>query len=178
MEGEESGMFGDHRLPTLDTAIWVDEESENISHSFYEKPTCPNVLIQKTTALSESSIRATLVQEVVRRLKNCSECLSVEEKQGILSVFCQKAVNSGHSVRSVQYILVHGLTRYNDLVENSKRRHTDPLFKPLHCDKRFDCHGRKLGKLLAKTGWYNESDVKVSRMYKSYNFRAHSGHKN
>ena len=41
-EGEEGGMFCNSRLPTLDTEIWVDEKSEKIMNSFFEKPTCPN----------------------------------------------------------------------------------------------------------------------------------------
>ena len=30
MEGEESGMVGDNRVPTLYTALWVDESTELI----------------------------------------------------------------------------------------------------------------------------------------------------
>ena len=111
-EGEESGMFCNSRLPTLDTEIWLDEKTELIKNSFYEKPTCPNRVIQKETALSESSIRSSLTQETVRRLRNCSIELPIEEKQEILSVFAQKMRNSGHSVSSIQYILVHGVTKY------------------------------------------------------------------
>ena len=36
------------------------------------------------TALSETSIRSSLTQESIRRLKNCSEDLTLSEKQVIL----------------------------------------------------------------------------------------------
>ena len=88
-EGEEGGMFYNGRLPTLDLEIWVDEGSGKILHSFFEKPTCPNKVVQRDTALASSSIRATLTQETVRRLKNCSVDVPAEEKQEILSVFSQ-----------------------------------------------------------------------------------------
>ena len=74
-------MFGNSRLPTLDTELWVDERSGKVCYCFFEKPTCPNTVIQKDTALSDSSIRATLTQETVRRLKHCSDGVSLEEKQ-------------------------------------------------------------------------------------------------
>ena len=80
-EGEESSMFADDRLPTLDTALWVCEDTGKILYPFYEKPTCPDKMIQKETALNEANIRASLVQETVRRLKNCSEDLPIGEKQ-------------------------------------------------------------------------------------------------
>ena len=36
-EGEESNMFQNLRLPTLDTEIWFDSESNSVCHSFFEK---------------------------------------------------------------------------------------------------------------------------------------------
>ena len=80
---EEASMFKCGTLPTLDVRIW--KENGTILHSFYEKPTVGNRMLQKTTALPELSIQATLTQEVVRRLINCSESLKVEAKQEILS---------------------------------------------------------------------------------------------
>ena len=71
-EGEDSSMFSNARLPTLDCEIWVDENSGLLMHSFYEKKMCPNRVLQRSTALSQGSIRSSLCQEVVRRLKNCS----------------------------------------------------------------------------------------------------------
>ena len=44
-EGEESGMFENMRLPTLDTEIWWD--GNYVRYSFYEKPQCPNRVLQR-----------------------------------------------------------------------------------------------------------------------------------
>ena len=158
-EPEESGMFANDRLPTLDASIWVCERSCLVKFSFFEKPTCPNRVLQKDTALSEMSIRASLTQEIVRRLKNCSLDLPNQEKQEILSCFAQKLINSGFSIASAQYLLVHGVTKFNLLVKNSNLPENDPKFKPLHPSRDFDLCGRKLRKLLAKTGWFDESEV-------------------
>ena len=69
-EGEEAGMFENFRLPTLDTELWVCEKTGVIKHAFFEKPTCPNRVLHKETALSESSIRATLTQELLTKSFN------------------------------------------------------------------------------------------------------------
>ena len=159
-EGEESGQFENYRLPTLDTEIWVCEETGLLKHSFFEKTTCPNRVLQKATALSENSIRASLNQEVVRRLKCCSLDLPLTEKQEILSKFSQKLINSGHSVYSSQYILVHGVTRYMELLRSSKLNPDNPNYKPLYCDREFDKYSRKLYKMLASTEWYDDCVVK------------------
>ena len=44
-EGEESSMFVSNKLPTLDTNLWWNESC--VMYDFYEKPTCPNRVIQK-----------------------------------------------------------------------------------------------------------------------------------
>ena len=102
-EGEGPDMFENRKLPTLDTELWYDAELNEVLYSFFEKPMCPNKVLQKSTALPETCLRSSLTQEVVRRLKNTSESLPKTHVSGILSKFSQKLVNSGHSIRSSQY---------------------------------------------------------------------------
>ena len=158
-EGEDASMFSSKKLPTLDTQLWVDQTDRQIRFEFYEKPTVPNRVLQKDTALSEQSIRTSLTQEVVRRLKNTCAETSCEDRSAMLSKFSQKLVNSGHSVASAQYILVHGAIRYTQLVRNSLLDANHPEYKPLYCDKSYNTANRRLHKLLSKTGWYEEDSV-------------------
>ena len=109
-EGEEPGMFPGDKLPTLDTAIWWNGSC--FMYEFWEKPTIQNRVLQCDTALAESLVRSSLSQGVVRRLLHCHSDLPSVRKQEFLSVFPQKLVNSGFSVLSAQFILVHGVTRY------------------------------------------------------------------
>ena len=92
-EGEESEMFSSNELPTLDTSTWWN--GVKLMHRFYEKPTVPNRVLQKATALWNECIRASLNQEVVRRLLACSNNLLSSEVQEMLSVFSQKLISSG-----------------------------------------------------------------------------------
>ena len=119
----------------------------------------PNRVLQKSTALPENSIRSSLVQDVVRRLKNTSTTLPKTHVVEILSNFSQKLVNSGHSVRSSQIVLVHGVTKFAELLRQSKLPKCDPGYKPLHLGRDHDKYNRKLRKILSRTSWYDEIDV-------------------
>ena len=155
-EGEEAGMFSSNKLPTLDTAIWW--ENNQIMHEVFEKDMCPNKVLQKSTALSTELIRASLNQEVVRHLLCCSQNLPLERKDEILSIFAQKLINSRFSLRSSQLILVHGTSRYVTMLKNSKLNPDKPKFKPLYWDKSYRKLERKLAKFDGKAGWYKQSD--------------------
>ena len=152
-EGEVGEMFPNSQLPTLDTTIWW--EGSEFLYKFFEKKTVPNRVLQRQTALSDDSIRSSLVQEVVRRLLNCSKNLPILEKQEILSTFSQKLINSGFSLQSSQLILVHGVTRYLELVRKSSLPSDHKEYKPLYWDKNFKRLERKIAKFEAKTGWYD-----------------------
>ena len=157
-ESEVGEMHESQKLPTLDTNLWI--EGGKVMYEFYEKPTVPNRVIQKSTALSEQIIRSSVNQGVVRRLLNCSMNLPISVKQNILSDYAQKLVNSGFSVKSCQLTLVHGVSRYLDLVEKSNLPENDKDFKPLYYGKDFNKLERKLNKYLAKSGWYQSDDSK------------------
>ena len=129
-------------------------------YSLYEKPMCPNRLIQKTSALADDSIRASLTQD-------CSLDLQTEEKQVILSQYAQKLINSGHSILSSQFILLHGVTKFVKLLRRSKLPTDITEFKPLHCDRNYDLFNRKLKKLVAKTMWYDDVMEKNSPSWRS-----------
>ena len=68
-------------------------------------------------------------------------------------------VNSGHSLTSTQYTLVHGVTKFVELQRLSELGPTHPGFKTLHPYSDHDQVKRKLHKILQKTGWYNESEI-------------------
>ena len=160
-EGEHQEMFADCKLPTLDTSLWVD--GLTVNYQFFEKPMCPNRVIQKDSALSEDCMRASLTQEVVRRLLHCSTSLPVRIAQEALSKFAQKMVNSNHSIASTRIVLVHGTTKYLDMLRRSKLDSSDTSFKPLHLEKHYKRYERRLSKFLAKSGWYDQDNPVVKK---------------
>ena len=142
-------MFPENMLPTLDTAVrW---NGNRVMYEFWEKPKVPNRVIQRDTALTESSIRSSHVQEVVRKLLHCCGELNVERKKVFLTKFSKKMVNSGFSVPSAQITLVHSVSRCLKHIKNSKLPRTDPMFKPIHVNREFNKCERKLKKFLEKS---------------------------
>ena len=152
--GEDYTQF-DGRLPTLDTNMWVSESK--VLFSFYEKPTVPNRVLDRLTALSDSALNASMIQEVVRRLKLCSNEVSLNEKKVILDTFSQKLINSNYSVGEARKILVHGATKYVDCVRRSKLDVEDCEYSPLHLPKTFRESRRQIDKYLAKQEYYKDT---------------------
>ena len=161
-EGEDFEMFHDKTLPTLDTSIWWN--GSKVLYNFYEKPMCPNRVLQSDSALSVDCMRSSLTPEVVRRLLHCSSDLLLHVKQEILSKFSQKMLNSGHSTASVKVTFVHGVMKYLEMVRRSKLNVSDPKIQPLHYQKNYKKCERKLSKFLAKSGWYSNENVKSTGM--------------
>ena len=157
LTGEDHTMFEDGKLPTLDTSIWVNAKQE-VKYEFYEKPTVPNRVLQRDTALSDTTITSSLTQEVVRRMLNCSLDTSKEVLCDILSKFAQKMLNSGHSQWATKVVLVHGVTKYNYMVEASQLSKRNKRYKPLHLPKAYRESDRQVNKYLAKMTWHRGKD--------------------
>ena len=152
--GEECGMFKENILPTLDTKIWC--EGEKTKYSFYEKPQVPNRVLMKGTALPESTVRSSLLQEVVRRMEHSNAEIQDRTRSDILSSFAQKMINSGHSKKSTRLTLVHGVLKYreNVILDQLPKEHSQ--HRPMYLYKRYNEAERQREKCAAKTSWYGE----------------------
>ena len=150
--GEDSTMFDDQTLPTLDTALWVKDGK--VLHKFFEKPMVGNQVLNRNTALPLPSLRASLLQETVRRLLNCSLELDVKVKQDILSKYSKKLINSGHSLKSARIILVQGVVKFLWKVKLSSLPVDDLRFRPLHQSKSYCEEERQICKFRARMNWF------------------------
>ena len=154
--GEDKSMFSRGNLPTLDTALWL--ENNQIKFEFFEKPTCGNQVVHRETALPKSCIDSTLVQETVRRLKNCSRDINPAVRSEMLSNLANKMINSGHGLKETKKMIVKGTAKYIHLLECSEKDENDPNFKPLYLWKEYGESERQVRKYLARMGWYRKSD--------------------
>ena len=84
-----------------------------------------------------------------------------------MSKFLQKLVNSGFSLHSSQLIVVHGVTRYLEMVRDASRNSTDPKYKPLYWDKEYKKVERKLSKFGGKSNWYKGEKSNRSNWWES-----------
>ena len=89
---ENEAMF-DGTLPTLDLQIWVNSANK-ILYKYYEKPTTPITVLHARSAIPEATRRATLNQEMIRRMTNTSELVGEEIRLVIVDEYGQKLINS------------------------------------------------------------------------------------
>ena len=147
---ETSEDFEDGWLPTLDFKLRVNSNNI-IEYSFYEKPTASNRCLQEDTALNQNTLITSLNNEVGRRLDNCSETVPIKDKVEMLDRFCQKMVNSGHTVKSIRVVMVGGIKGYKrKLLRNLERG------EPVHRSSQQSAGARRTKKLLARTKWFRD----------------------
>ena len=94
------------RVPILDLEVWivrVEEGYQEIRYSFYEKPMKSDFVLMYRSAVPMETKRAALVNETVRRLRNCHEEVGEEEVAEILSKFCKKFKTSGCKIQETDY---------------------------------------------------------------------------
>ena len=98
-ESEED--FGNSYLPTLDVQIKVRCDG-SIEFMFFSKPMSNNILIQKGTALPKNVIFASLRQDLIRRLINCSEDIDIESLIGKRGEDSSQVCRAPHLVQGLE----------------------------------------------------------------------------
>ena len=79
----------------------------------------------KFIMMNESAVplrvkRMSLVQEVVRRIRNCHRNIPREELGEILSTFCQKMRESGYGEKMRREVIDAGVKIYEELIQKEK----------------------------------------------------------
>ena len=154
METEE--MF-DGRIPTLDVMIWVEESSNLILFSFYEKPMVAKTVLMRRSAMPENTRMATLNQETIRRMINTSELVCMTTRLQVIDNYAQKLINSEYDLAVTRRILVGGLKGYERMLSGSRNKDS-PSWKPLHLPTSYRAKERRITKMMAKTNWFKSRE--------------------
>ena len=95
------GANEDLKMPSLDLKVWLEEKEgeQKISFEHYRKPNSTRLLILVRSAMPSRVKRATLTQEALRILRNCSPSISWKRKAEFLSDFCMRMKLSGYPER-------------------------------------------------------------------------------
>ena len=118
IESEED--FEDGWLPTLDTCLRVNKETNQVEFKFFEKPEASKKTVQRSTAMEENSKFKILSNDLMRRFFNTMEEIDQPEKWTIIDQYGQKLLNSGYSLDQVRKISVNGIKGH----ESRKIRYT------------------------------------------------------
>ena len=142
--------FSDRWLPTLDMKIRVSG-SNQVLHSFYEKPTNTNITVQKRTAMGEDAKIQILSNDLIRRLRNNAEELGRGAKIEIVDNYAQKLMNSGYMGEQLQKIVTNGIKGYEGQLRRCKEQG-----RKLHRSST-DSQGERIRKkLLGKSNWFKK----------------------
>ena len=99
--------FRDNYLPTLDFYIRLEwcEEAEvpypMIKFRFFQKPIARNQTIYRPTAMSDNSIKQTVTNEVIRRLKNMSTDSINAERVKVVNEYTDDMTRSGYEHKEI-----------------------------------------------------------------------------
>ena len=111
------------RVPILDLEVWMVDN--RVRHLFYRKPMASRKLVQARSAFSTSKKRSILLEDGMRRLRNCSPELSWTVKAKFLNRFSSDLRCSGHTTSFRRTVLNRVLNKYKvDLsnhLEGSRR---------------------------------------------------------
>ena len=122
-EEDVCSNYTDKRLPILDLKVWVAESDTQttIMHDFYKKPMASRATLRASTAFPTSQLRAIFVEEVLRRLRNCSPEASWEDRGKHLTDFALCLKSCGHSEHFRQVVFQKAVARFEKELAN----HTD-----------------------------------------------------
>ena len=133
--------FQNRKLPNLHFQLWVGDTEPEISHTdgvsgskiwyeFYEKPMGSEKAICQSSAMSYNMKRASLTQEVHRRLLNTDTELPQISKNEIINKFTEKLEKSGYLRDQIWDITASGLVGYKRKF-TERQRHRDQNKKNL-----------------------------------------------
>ena len=148
----ENELMFNGTLPTLDLQLWVNKDNK-VVYKYYEKPTTPATVIHARSAMTESTRRATLNQELIRRMTTTSELVEDVIRVEIVDGYAQKLINSEYNLTVTRNSITGGLKGYERLLSLSKDTN-NPKWKPLHLSASWNSRNRLTAKLLAKTNWF------------------------
>ena len=135
------------RMPLLDMQIWVDKDNL-IQHVFYEKEVASKFLIPFRSAHSTKQKKLLLINEVERRMVNCSPDLPWSETSKVLNLFSHKMKRSGYPSSWRREAIRSGIAKYR-----KRQMESQDGGRPLYRPREWMEEERKLAKAKKKVNW-------------------------
>ena len=126
-EEDVASNYQDGRLPILDLKVWLEHDSNSsmIRHSFYKKPMASKLALLARTAMPTSQIRAVMVEEVLRRLRNCDPEASWGERGGHLTTYALSMLAAGHTEHFRKSVFNKAVHKYCQMLDAHKAGASD-----------------------------------------------------
>ena len=126
------GLNSNGMVPILDLNVrmeWHEEEVEGVGlvrmqqivWRFYQKPMNSPYVIMAASAMPQKVKITTMVQEVIRRMRNMNKWVEKDEIDDELTLFCVKMKMSGYGESVRREVLLSGIKGF----ERMKRNHVE-----------------------------------------------------
>ena len=135
-------------MGTLDVEISVEDASNKVLFSFFEKPMVASTVLMQRSAMPENTKMATLNQEMIRRMVNTSELVDIEKRLEVIDNYARKLINSEYDLEVTRRIIVGGLKGYERMLSISLDKDSQN-WKPLHLPTSYKAKERKVIKMMA-----------------------------
>ena len=156
VEMEHAEQFEDRTLPTLDFKMFVQDNK--VLYSFYQKPVANKCVIHKDSALGMNMKIASHTQNLIRRMKNTSEDVSMETRMAVINEYNQQLTMSGWGEELRRRIIEAGLVGY----ENMKRKAAENKTS-VHRSAAEGAAERRRKKLTGKSNWFKSAPKQRTR---------------
>ena len=151
-EVDVGSNYNDDRLPILDLKVW--KVGHTIRHEFYKKNMASKATLRAGTAYPTSQIRAIMVEEVLRRLRNCSPESTWIEKGKHLTEFALSLKCSGHSEHFRETVFTKAIERFKKQIIDHENGVQDLYRTREERRKQISAKGGKA----SKESWYKKKE--------------------
>ena len=163
-EEDVCSKYDDGKLPILDLKVWMEViENENsskrvmIRHEFYKKPMANQNTLLASTAYPNSQMRAIMVEEVLRRLRNCDPDTTWQDRGQHLTKFAKELKSSGHNEHFREIVFQKAVNKF--VMEHNKHKEGIKDIYRTREDRQRDM--KEKGGKCKRDNWYKNSKEPV-----------------
>ena len=149
--GQENG-----KVPVLDLQLYVGEDGL-VKHEHYEKPCTNDFVIPAKSAHSKKMKMSVLVEEGLRRLRNCSRGLDANVRKRVMTAWATKLRRSGYPETVRHQVINEAVRKFRKMCDDE-----DNGVRPIHRARSWQKAARRLEKERKATTWHQTSADRVS----------------
>ena len=149
--GQENG-----KVPVLDLQLYVGDDGL-VKHEHYEKP-CTNAFVLPATSAHSKKMRmSVLVEEGLRRLRNCSRGLDACVRRRVMTAWAMKLKRSGYPETVRHQVITEAVRKFEKMCKEE-----DEGGRPVHRARSWQKSARRLEKERKGTTWHKSNPERVS----------------
>ena len=144
------------KVHVLDLQLFINEDGP-IKYEFYEKPCTSKFVIPESSAHSKKMKMSVLVEEGVRRMRNCSRGLDFEVRKNVMESWARKMKRSGYPATTRHQVIREAVEKWEKMCKVE-----DEGGRPVHRPRVFQLAARRLEKERKGVSWHQDKANQVS----------------